>query len=79
MPSERLIRAVLSTIDAWIDALDEIYANAVPVNRARVLHLKCNMLMSKVSFIRLVNGTQEEIDAAYAQAKQSTDRPADEE
>jgi hypothetical protein len=68
MPSERLIRAVLATIDSWIDALDEIYASAVPINRARVLHLKCQMLMSKVSFIRLVNGTQEEIDTAMAQA-----------
>lgn len=77
MPSERLIRAVLATIDAWVSALDIIYSEAAPINRARVLNLKCQMLISKVSFIRLVNGTQEEIDAAYAQAKQSTDRPAD--
>jgi hypothetical protein len=73
LPSERLIRAVLSTMDAWIEALDLIYSEAGPSNRARILTLKCQMLTSKVSMIRLVNGTQEEIDAAYAQAKQSTD------
>lgn len=78
MPSERLIRAVLATIDSWVEALDIIYDEAGPNNRARVLRLKISILTSKVSFLRLVNGTQEEIDAAYAQAKQSTNRPTDE-
>jgi hypothetical protein len=73
MPSERLIKAVLATVDAWIEALDLIYDEARPDNRARVLRLKCQMLTSKVSFLRLINASQGEIDAAYAQAKQSTD------
>lgn len=73
MPSERLIRAVLATVDSWLNALDLIYDEAEPDNRARVLRLKCQMLTSKVSFLRLVNASQEEIDAAYAQAKQSAD------
>lgn len=78
MPSERLIRAVLSTMDSWLDSLDEIYRDAVPVNRSRVLHLKRNMLTSKVSMIRLVGGTQEEIDTAMTQANRSADWPRDE-
>jgi hypothetical protein len=78
MPSERLIRAVLATIDSWISDLDTIYGDAVPINRARVLHLKRNMLTSKVSMIRLVGGAQEEIDAAMAQANRSADWPSDE-
>lgn len=76
MPSERLVRAVLANVDAWVSALDEIYDAAEPNNRAGVLALKLQMLLSKVSFLRVVDGTQEEIDAAYAQARWNADRPA---
>lgn len=72
MPSERLIRAVLSSIDAWIDALDLLYNDTVPGNRAQVLHLKFSMLNSKISFLRLVNASDEEIKRAHAQANQDT-------
>lgn len=75
MPSDRLMRAVLSTMDAWLDALDEIHTHAIPTNKARVLHLKRNMLQSKISFIRLVGGTQEEIEAAHAQANRAAEWP----
>jgi hypothetical protein len=72
MPSERLIRAVLSSIDAWIDALDLLYDDTVPGNRAQVLHLKFSMLNSKISFLRLVDASDEEIKRAHAQAGQDT-------
>jgi hypothetical protein len=78
MPSERLIRAVLATIDAWIDALDDLYSAAtVPMNRAKILHLKMNMLMSKISFMRLVNAPDAEIQAALARANDHATRPVD--
>jgi hypothetical protein len=77
MSSERLIRAVLATVDSWLEALDLIYDEATPDHRARVLRLKCSMLQSKVSFLRLVNASQGEIDAAYAQASRDIVRPAD--
>lgn len=75
LPPERLIRAVLANMDSWVDALDTIYEDAVPVNRSRVLHLKRNMLQCKISMIRLVGGTQEEIDAAHAQANRHVEWP----
>lgn len=68
---------MLATIDAWIDALDDLYDAAARVNRAQILHLKMNMLMSKISFMRLVNAPEAEIQAAIARANDGATRPAD--
>lgn len=77
MPSERLIRAVLANIDSWVSAVDEIAFYANPGNKSRALHLKSNLLQSKVSFMRLTGASPAEIDDAMAQANRSTDWPGD--
>jgi len=75
MPSERLIKAVLSNVDAWLLNLDEIFEHAIPGNKSRILHLKLNMLQAKVSFLRLVDAPPEDVEAAMRQANREWPEP----
>jgi hypothetical protein len=77
MPSERLIRAVLANFTSWLDSLEEIAQHAHPENKMRALHLKRNMLQCQLSLIRLSGGSEEEIQAAQAKAKQGAAWPGD--
>jgi hypothetical protein len=79
MPSERLIRAVLANMDSWIQDLIDLERVVIPGNKARVMHLKLNMLQAKISFMRLLGASEAEIDAALAgvNRKDLSDNPGE--
>lgn len=51
---DRLVVALLSNLDVWIEDLAEIERNANPGNKVRVLHLQRNMLQCKISLQRIL-------------------------
>jgi hypothetical protein len=77
MPSERLIRAVLSSMAGWLDSLAEIEHFAIPGNKSRVMQLRKDMTYSRISFMRLVNAPEAEIQAALKQANEDASWPRD--
>lgn len=68
MPSDRLMRAVLSNIDSWIDSLKEIEDATAPGAKSRVIHLRRNVLQAKLSFMRLTGASEDELEKAQREA-----------
>lgn len=50
---ERLVAALLSNLDSWIEAVEEIHDNATVGNKRRAIHLQRNMLQARQALIRL--------------------------
>jgi hypothetical protein len=53
--AERLARAVLASLDSWIEQLEEIEANANPGNKSRSLHLLRSMGQAKVTLTHMMD------------------------
>lgn len=75
MPSDRLIKAVLANISTWIDALTEVEQHTKEGQKSTVLHLKRNMIQSRISFLRLTGASEDEIEQATRQANREAEWP----
>jgi hypothetical protein len=60
--ADRLIAAVLNSIDTWIQQVAEIESAAIPFtgNKARALHLQRSMLSAKQTLRRLAGLPEED-------------------
>jgi hypothetical protein len=60
--ADRLITAVLNSIDTWIEQAAEIESAAIPFtgNKARALHLQRSMLSAKQTLRRLADLPEDE-------------------
>lgn len=60
--ARRIIEALLSTIDTWMEQVNEIADAAIPVtgNKARALHLLKAMQQCKISLRKLAGLAEEE-------------------
>lgn len=60
--TDRLIAAVLNSIDTWIQEVVEIESAAIPFtgNKARALHLQRSMLSAKQTLRRLADLPEED-------------------
>jgi hypothetical protein len=55
----RIYRALDENMQQWIDALTDIESNAIPGNKARILHLQRNMMQAHRAIRRLMQELDE--------------------
>jgi hypothetical protein len=60
--AERMVAALLATLDGWMDQAEEIADHAIPAtgNAARALHLKMGMAQAKVSLQAMLDRSRSE-------------------
>jgi hypothetical protein len=56
---ERLAAAILSSLDGWCSAVEEIEQHATPGNKVRALNLLKSMRQAKISLEHLAQDTDE--------------------
>jgi hypothetical protein len=59
--AQRLIAAMLGSLDTWIAATEQIAGAAAPFtgNKARALHLQRSMLSARQTLLQLAEGSEE--------------------